>query len=141
MAWTNRHSKVRPQFLRFLLVPALVVYLRSTFTSQGFEAEEGSEKFWYHPKLKTSVAFVPKAADYLHGMPTAPLVNVVSPDISPGHDLHDRYADRRLLYFLHLPGHHSTPVTALRLEYERRKGDDFLKEKPRIPLQTTESKL
>lgn len=41
---------------------------------KGFEAEEGSEEFWHHPRLKTSVSFVP-AGDrsyYMHGHHSTP---------------------------------------------------------------------
>jgi ectoine hydroxylase-related dioxygenase (phytanoyl-CoA dioxygenase family) len=41
---------------------------------KGFEAEEGTEEFWQHPRLKTSVSFVP-AGDrsyYLHGHHSTP---------------------------------------------------------------------
>lgn len=52
---------------------------------KGFEAELGTETFWRHPRLSTSVSFVPRG-------------------------------DRS--YYLH--SHHSTPPTALRLEWEKR---------------------
>lgn len=52
---------------------------------KGFEAEQGSEAFWHHPRMNTSVHFVP-----------------------PG--------DRS--YYMH--GHHSTPPTELRVDWERR---------------------
>ena len=41
---------------------------------KGFEAEKGSEDFWHHPRLKTSVSFVP-AGDrsyYMHGHHSTP---------------------------------------------------------------------
>ena len=41
---------------------------------KGFEAEEGSEQFWHHPRLKTSVSFV-AAGDrsyYMHGHHSTP---------------------------------------------------------------------
>jgi len=41
---------------------------------KGFDAEEGSGEFWHHPRLKTSVSFVP-AGDrsyYMHGHHSTP---------------------------------------------------------------------
>lgn len=52
---------------------------------KGFEAERGSESFWHHPRLRTSVSFV---------------------------DAGDRS------YYMH--GHHSTPPTALQLDWDKR---------------------
>ena len=62
---------------------------------KGFEAEQGSEAFWEHPKLKTAVSFVPQGdrTYYLQGGHSAPLTPLRKDWIARGKDkfIRDRY--------------------------------------------------
>lgn len=62
---------------------------------KGFDAEQGSEAFWEHPKLKTAVSFVPQGdrTYYLQGGHSAPLTPLRKDWIARGKDkfIRDRY--------------------------------------------------
>ena len=81
----NHSNKLRTMLALVVIDPTYREEDESGF--KGFEAEEGSEGFWHHPRIKTSVHFVP--------------------------------AGDRTYY---LRAHHSTPPTALFLDWQKRKG-------------------